>query len=109
MLLQPFIENSIWHGILPSHKHGHISIGVYKNENKLTIDIIDDGIGVEKSIEDKKDKKQHHDSRGTKLTKGRMELISKISNKACSIEGPTQIYDEKNQIAGTKVSIILTL
>jgi len=109
MLLQPFIENSIWHGILPTNKHGNITIDVLKQEDKLIINIIDEGIGIEKSLADKKDKLQQHQSKGMELTKGRMELISKISNKDCSIEGPFQIYDEKRKIAGTKVSIILTL
>ena len=45
MLLQPFIENSIWHGILPSNRHGNIMINVTNKDNKLIINIIDDGIG----------------------------------------------------------------
>jgi len=109
MLLQPFIENSIWHGILPRDKKGEIIINATKKDNKLIIDIVDDGIGIEKSLEDKKGKTQHHDSKGMELTKGRIELVSKISNKECSILGPTQIYNEKNEIAGTKVSIIISL
>ncbi len=109
MLLQPFIENSIWHGILPTNKHGNITIDVLKQEDQLIINIIDEGIGIEKSLADKKDKLQQHQSKGMELTKGRMELISKISHKDCSIDGPFQIYDEKKKIAGTKVSIILTL
>ena len=109
MLLQPFIENSIWHGILPSNRRGNIVIDAVNDENKLTINIVDDGIGIDKSLADKKDKIQHHESKGMELTKGRIELVSKISNKECSIEGPYQIYNEKKEILGTKVSIILTL
>jgi ligand-binding sensor domain-containing protein len=109
MLLQPFIENSIWHGILPSNRPGNILIDVVKREDKLIITITDDGIGIEKSLEDKKDKKQHHESQGMKLTKGRVNLLSKISNKDSAIRGPYQIYNEKNEIAGTEVSIILSL
>ncbi len=109
MLLQPFIENSIWHGILPSNRHGTITIDAIKETDKLIINIIDDGIGIDKSLADKKDKIQHHASKGMELTKGRIELVSKISNKECSIEGPNQIYNEKNEIAGTKVSIIISL
>jgi ligand-binding sensor domain-containing protein len=109
MLLQPFIENSIWHGILPREKRGTISIDAIKKDEKLIINIIDDGIGIDKSLNDKKDKKQYHDSKGMKLTKSRIELIGKISNKECSVEGPKQIYNEKNEIAGTKVSIIISL
>ena len=43
------------------------------------------------------------------LTKSRIKLISKISNKDCAIKGPCQICSEKHKISGTEVSIILTL
>ncbi|PCJ28791.1 MAG: hypothetical protein COA97_00165 [Flavobacteriales bacterium] len=109
MLLQPFIENSIWHGILPSNRRGNIIIDAINVEGKLTINIVDDGIGIDESLASKKNKVQHHDSKGMELTKGRIELVSKISNKECSIKGPYQIYNEKDEISGTKVSIILTL
>ncbi len=109
MLLQPFIENSIWHGILPSNRSGNIVIEAVKKEDKLIITIADDGIGIDKSIEGKKDKKQHHDSKGMELTKGRINLISKISNKDCAIKGPYQIYNKNNEVAGTEVSIIISL
>jgi len=69
-------------------------IDIIKQEDKLIINIVDEGIGIEKSLEDKKDKKQHHHSKGMELTKGRIELVSKMSNKDCSIKGPFQIYDE---------------
>jgi hypothetical protein len=43
------------------------------------------------------------------LTKGRINLISKISKKECAIKGPFQIYNNKREIIGTEVSIILAL
>jgi hypothetical protein len=109
MLLQPFIENSIWHGILASDKKGCIKVDIMKRDNKLIIKIIDDGIGIEVSRANKKDKKQYHQSKGMDLTKGRINLISKISKKECAIKGPFQIYNNKREIIGTEVSIILAL
>ena len=109
MLLQPFIENSIWHGILPRDQRGNIDIIVTKQEGKLIIVIKDDGIGIDTSLKNKKGKKQHHDSKGMELTKVRIKLISKTSNKDCAIRGPYQVYNEKREVSGTEVSIILTL
>lgn len=109
MLLQPFIENSIWHGILPAKEHGHIKVSIQKEGNKLVISVSDDGIGIDVSLEQKKGKTQHHDSKGMELTKDRIRLVSKISNKDCAIKGPYQIYNDKKEVAGTEVSIILTL
>ena len=108
MLLQPFIENSIWHGILPSNKPGNIDVNIRKVKNQLIIDIIDDGIGIDESLILKKDKKQYHVSKGMELTKNRIELISKISNKECSVKGPFQI-EKNNKILGTQVTITITL
>ena len=109
MLLQPFIENSIWHGILPRDKKGSINIDVQKKEGKLIIKIVDDGIGIDESRARKESKIQHHASKGMDLTKGRINLISKVSKKDCAIKGPYQIYNKKKEIAGTEVSIVLTL
>ena len=108
MLLQPFIENSIWHGILPSNKPGNIDVNIKKKLNQLIIEIIDDGIGITESLLLKKGKKQYHESKGMDLTKNRIELISKISNKACSVTGPFQL-EENNKVLGTQVTIIITL
>ena len=107
MLLQPFIENSIWHGILPSNQTGNIFIDVKVRKDKLVIDIIDNGIGIEKSLALKRNKKQGHISKGMELTKTRVDLVSKISNKRCFVDGPKQIYDEHNNVKGTSVSITI--
>ncbi|MGB0886520.1 MAG: ligand-binding sensor domain-containing protein [Vicingaceae bacterium] len=109
MLLQPFIENSIWHGILPRDRQGKIVVDVVKKENKLIITIVDDGVGIDVSIKEKQGKNQYHDSKGMDLTKGRIDLISKVSKKDCAIKGPYQIYNSTKEVAGTEVSIILTL
>lgn len=108
MLLQPFIENSIWHGILPMNESGHIDINVKKETDRLIIEVVDNGIGIQASLESKKEKKQHHTSKGMSLTKGRIDLMSKMSNRDCFMEGPKQIYDQNNKVSGTFVSIVLS-
>ena len=109
MLLQPFIENSIWHGILPLNKEGHIQVNVNYSDGRIVIDIIDNGIGIEESMEKKRDKRQHHISKGMELTKGRVELISRMTEKECFIEGPQQVNDDQGKGIGTRVSIVISL
>lgn len=46
MLLQPIIENAIFHGIAPKDEEGIIEIEVSQNNRDIVIDIIDDGIGI---------------------------------------------------------------
>jgi len=86
MLLQPYIENSIWHGILPANKHGEILVKVFKENDQLIITIRDNGIGIETSLNEKKDKKQLHISKGMELTKGRINLINRITDKSCFVQ-----------------------
>ncbi len=109
MLLQPYIENSIWHGILPSEHHGLIILSIKKNDEKIVFNIRDNGIGIEQSLKEKLDKKQLHVSKGMELTKGRINLINKITSKTCFVKGPYQIYGDDKKIAGTEVSITINL
>ena len=109
MLLQPYIENSIWHGILPAKKHGEILVKIYKESGNLIITIKDNGVGIETSLKEKQDKKQLHVSKGMDLTKSRINLINRITNKSCFVKGPYQIYDAAKNVAGTEVSITIKL
>ncbi len=85
MILQPFVENSIWHGILPSKQTGVITIdfNVFKNNN-LCITITDNGIGVEKSKANSIHKK--HESKGLALIFARLQLLSEKYKKPFTIK-----------------------
>lgn len=47
LVLQPFVENAIWHGILPHEKGGKVTVLVHREHNVLLLEIDDDGIGLE--------------------------------------------------------------
>lgn len=49
LILQPIVENALYHGIVPKEKHGTIIIKIKQNNNKIRIKVIDDGVGIEKS------------------------------------------------------------
>ncbi|WP_207420563.1 ligand-binding sensor domain-containing protein [Desertivirga brevis] len=84
MLLQPYVENAIWHGLMPKDADGNllINISLYAPSN-LQIEIIDDGIGIENSLNDKP---EGHISRGMQLTKERINLLNKFKNRSISVE-----------------------
>jgi ligand-binding sensor domain-containing protein len=105
MFMQPFIENSIWHGILPMEKPGIISIDIFKKDNKTYFEIIDNGIGIEISIQNKTQDQNEHSSMGMKIATNRIELLQKVIQKEISINGPKQIM-ENGEVKGTKVIII---
>ena len=106
MFLQPFVENSIWHGILPMEKPGKIDIEIKRNQyNEITFIIEDNGIGVDYSLSQKN--KHSHVPKGMDLTAGRLEILKEITNKNIKIVGPFQINDKSNRAYGTRVVITI--
>ena len=109
MLLQPFIENAIWHGILPSKKKGKITISIVIDESdSLVFSIEDNGIGVEVSKDKKAESGQIHESKGVRITSGRISLLQKITNENIFIKGPLEVKDDNDNVKGTRVEIMLS-
>lgn len=107
MLLQPFVENSIWHGILPSGKKGKISIKISPEDNeRLRIVIEDDGIGIEHSLKSKNEINNQHNSKGMKITQDRIGLLQKMTSLNLFISGPNEIKNGEITL-GTKVEMVL--
>lgn len=108
MLLQPYVENSILHGILPSGKSGKIDIRVEHNDERhIVFSIQDNGIGIEESKARKILTTSPHVSRGTSITTQRIQLLGAINNIKISINGPFEIKDSKNAVLGTRVELII--
>ncbi|MBC7915918.1 MAG: histidine kinase, partial [Pyrinomonadaceae bacterium] len=100
MLLQPFVENAIWHGIMPRETEGNIWIRLtVQNQNLLYICIEDDGVGIENSY---KSKNNDHISRGMELTRERITLLNKFDT-------PIELQVEQTIPSGTKVTISMAI
>ncbi len=102
MLLQPFVENAILHGILPSSKTGKLTIDVKKSEGYIIFTILDNGIG-RKASQAYKNGDQLNPSLGINITNDRLKLFKTIYGMEASVN----IFDlEYNGIAqGTKVVV----
>jgi len=99
MLLQPYVENAIWHGLMPQEEDGKIDIVITRQSNSsLLIKIIDNGIGIDNSLKVKKDS---HDSKGMSLTQERINLINQIE------ANPIHINITQNGNSGTIISILI--
>lgn len=98
MLMQPFVENAIIHGINPNGKEGMISINFDIKDENLLVTIADNGKGFAKEIAIK-----NHKSLATAISKERLAILAKQSGETASIE----IQSEENK--GTTVSIILPI
>lgn len=103
MFLQPFVENSIIHGILPlKNRKGMIIIRVKDHLDHIRIEIEDNGVGIEQSVK-RKSEQGDHESQGMLITKGRIELLQKISARSIEMIGPHQINENDRSINGTIV------
>ncbi|TCC89099.1 diguanylate cyclase [Pedobacter frigiditerrae] len=101
MLLQPYIENAIWHGIMPKEEGGEVQINIdQKDEDYLWIKIIDNGVGIKNSL---LAKNSAHQSKGMNLTQERINLLNKIEAK------PIQLFIEQNGNSGTTITILVPL
>ncbi|MDQ3109407.1 MAG: histidine kinase [Bacteroidota bacterium] len=109
MMLQPYIENSIWHGILPMQKPGTIIITVKEMGDNIMFSIEDNGIGVEASREKKQHAGQQHISRGMEITTGRINLLRSITNSGLAVKGPFDVKNERNETTGARVEIVLPI
>ena len=106
LIIQPFIENAIWHGIVPKEK-GKVSIKVDGNEEKIFCEIEDDGIGRETSMRNKPVTRGMHQSKGINLSQARLNYENILSDKYASVTIIDK-YKDSNP-TGTKVIIEITL
>ncbi|MDY0931498.1 histidine kinase [Chryseobacterium sp. CFBP8996] len=81
MLIQPFLENAVWHGLRYRTDKGFLSLKFTKNNNLLQITIKDNGIGIEESKKQKTEHQKTREGRGMKNTLERIRLLNDLYNK----------------------------
>ena len=107
MLVQPYIENAILHGINPKAENGHITIRLGLVNQYIKISVIDNGVGREAS---KSLKSLHastkHKSLGMKITKDRLRLLNSMQQSNLSVN-ITDIYNSEKKAVGTQVDLYI--
>ena len=107
MLIQPYIENAIIHGINPKEGRGKIELKLRLENPFLIILIEDDGIGRERSYQLKKESVLKKKSLGLSITKSRLDLADTTNHKAdLKI---IDVQDEMKKGIGTRVIIRLPI
>jgi tetratricopeptide (TPR) repeat protein len=86
LLVQPFVENAILHGLVPKETKGNISVTFDVANGQLICTITDDGIGISKSKEMKENSMQAHKSMALEITKKRLEIMEATISKSAQIE-----------------------
>jgi LytS/YehU family sensor histidine kinase len=109
LLMQPYVENAILHGLNPLNYKGKLTIHLSVSDNFLVCVITDNGIGREKareithSIPGKK-----HKSLGMKITEDRLRILNDLNNSTLSVN-IIDLKDTKGMALGTKVELFVPL
>lgn len=107
MLLQPYVENAILHGLTPLKGEGHLEITMRMQGRNLLCRIKDNGIGREKAREMRQlSGRKDHRSLGMKITSDRLELINNLHGSQLSMT-ITDLKSEDGSPLGTQVDIFI--
>jgi sensor histidine kinase YesM len=106
MFTQPFVENSIEHGILHKQEKGVIEISFKEEKGLLEIVLCDNGVGREKAAFAKRNQK--HRSMATEITLDRLKKLQKEFRKKTSMTIEDRV-DHENKVIGTQVVFFLPL
>jgi len=105
MLLQPLIENAIWHGLKPKAGYKNIDIRFTKMHDQLVCEIEDNGIGIGQAAQNKQ--LVNHQSVGIDNIRDRIRLLNSKYHISCKLE--IEEINEKDGIAATGTLARLTL
>ena len=104
LIIQPFVENAIWHGLMHKEEKGHLVIEIYHEEKEkvLCCKITDDGIGRKKTAELRSKSASNHQSMGMKITANRIAILQQ-NKQIDSIIKITDLILPDGNAAGTEV------
>lgn len=108
LLIQPYAENAIWHGLMHKKEKGHLSIELTEQDKMLNCRIADDGIGRKKAAALKPKSRATHRSLGMRITADRIALLQQQK----LIKVSTQINDlvlPDGSAGGTEVILKLPI
>ncbi|WP_286707056.1 histidine kinase [Flavobacterium sp. 38-13] len=105
MLLQPHLENAIWHGLRYKEGKGFLKLDFKLKNNMVKVIVDDNGIGLTKSKELKTTNQKVHESRGMTNTRERISLLNELYKKNISLK----ISEKENPETGTRIEISFPL
>lgn len=100
MIIQPYIENAINHGLLQKTSKGSLNIQMQLFDNQIIVSVVDNGIGRKKA---QQNRQQKYKSRGMSMTSDRLKVLNYIENSAIKVE-INDLYPKQKE-TGTQVKI----
>ena len=104
LLVQPFVENAILHGMVPKDGHGRIDVNFDVQNGQLICTVTDDGIGISESMLLKEHSVTAHKSMAMEITKKRLEIMESTTSKNAQIDIEEL---QNNSKTGTRVTLRL--
>jgi LytS/YehU family sensor histidine kinase len=104
MLMQPYVENSICHGLMPGEGKGSLRIDLKLENEYILCTIEDNGIGREAAYERRKMSNHNHNSLGTQIVSSRLDLVNALYGTSLKTIY-TDLMNENGEPAGTRVEI----
>ena len=108
LLLQPYVENAIWHGLMQKPAKGKLDIEITNEKKHVYIKICDDGVGREKSAKIRRSSDELHKSMGLQITAERIALLDSLTRES-SFVNILDLVDSNGEPAGTEVTIKIPL
>jgi sensor histidine kinase YesM len=108
LLLQPFVENAIIHGVIPKKEMGSIAIKFEIEKESLLCTVEDNGIGFQQSKAQKENSVVAHKSMALDITQKRLEMIESVTHQKASVK-IEEVKNNLGEILGTKVTLHLPI
>ena len=108
LIIQPYAENAIWHGLMHKKEKGHLEIELFKKEKILFCKITDDGIGRKRAAELKSKSSLTYKSMGMRITADRIAILQQQEQNNTFISVNDLVFPD-GRPAGTEVLIKIPL
>jgi len=107
LIIQPYVENAIWHGLLHKESRGKLTINVSKEANHILITVEDNGIGRKKATEMNLKSAMKKKSYGMQITQDRLALSEDMGAQTTQVE-VLDLYTD-NIAKGTKINLTIPI
>lgn len=108
MLIQPYLENAIWHGLMQKSDGGELALRIQRDGRALRIEVEDDGIGRTRAAEIKSRSALKKRSMGMSITEQRLAMIQKQQGIRCDVRVEDLVLAD-GSAGGTLITLTIPL
>ena len=109
LLIQPFVENAIWHGLMHKKGNGFVTLSFFVENDILHCSILDNGVGRPVQSDSENKSAQTHKSMGIQITRDRLALINREETDEKVIFNIEDLTDESGRATGTRVNMSIKI